>query len=275
MPRIPYFRELISFAKLGFGALDEEARSEVRRFILSLQNTSGGFCDRAGIPDAYYSLFGYFLTRAAELNGTDEAMRLYMRNYGVAAKSLIENCCLSVIEKDMQVSMLKRIRRLAVILRFLLSGSKGINGSYRYFMVFMALDANGFNNSMTRLAARFFLKRTILNYNAPCPVLAATVVLKLKLKADAGSELKRMMALFDGEQGFKAFPDSPGADLLSTAVSLAALKAANSDIRAIRHTCLNFLQENFDAGAFMAGNGDCERDLEYTFYGLLALGLLL
>ncbi|NCB08501.1 MAG: hypothetical protein EOM73_10090 [Bacteroidia bacterium] len=38
--------------------------------------------------------------------------------------------------------------------------------------------------------------------------------------------------------------------------------------------CLNLVQQNYDTGAFLSGDGDLSRDLEYTFYGLLTLGTL-
>ena len=33
-------------------------------------------------------------------------------------------------------------------------------------------------------------------------------------------------------------------------------------------------QQNFSNGAFLSGDGDTTTDAEYTFYGLLALGVL-
>jgi len=63
--------------------------------------------------------------------------------------------------------------------------------------------------------------------------------------------------------------------LLSTAVASFALKTANSDLRLVRPACLKLIEQNYSNGAFLAGNGDKMRDLEYTFYGLLALGVLI
>ena len=83
-----------------------------------------------------------------------------------------------------------------------------------------------------------------------------------------------LLSFFEEGRGFKAFPQVGTADLLSTAAALFALKEAGADLRIIAPSCLHFIQENYSSGAFLAGNGDEIRDLEYTFYGLLALGTL-
>ena len=45
-------------------------------------------------------------------------------------------------------------------------------------------------------------------------------------------------------------------------------------LRLLAPACLDWVQGLFSQGAFLSGNGDSSRDLEYTFYGLLALGSL-
>ena len=141
-------------------------------------------------------------------------------------------------------------------------------------MVFLALDAYGLNNRLTRLLARPFFNQMSAMVGMPCPVTAATLVLKSELGLPLKHELKQLMRFFDEEQGFMALERAPAADLLSTAVALAALKRGGADFRLVRPACLKLIEANYDAGAFLAGNGDQERDTEYTFYGLMALGLL-
>ncbi|NSW95909.1 MAG: hypothetical protein HPY62_14460, partial [Bacteroidales bacterium] len=63
-------------------------------------------------------------------------------------------------------------------------------------------------------------------------------------------------------------------DLLSTAVSLYALNYADSDLTEIRPDCLTFIDNLFMGGGFAGTVFDTEPDIEYTFYGLLALGAL-
>lgn len=293
--KIPFYRQLISYASEGFAMLDTESQDEVRKFIKDQQTESGGFIDRAGFPDLYYTLFGSFLLSAtdlfdtqpatADLNdqpdggprlpGNREKMLLYVgEQQRLPQKSLIHNSCLSILGKEFRHGSFNNIQRFVVILKDFVSGAGNISRSYQYFMVFLAFDAYGLNNRLTRMLARPFFKRQATMAEMPCPVVAATLVLKSELGLPLKQELKQLMRFFDEEQGFMALEGAPAADLLSTAVALAALKRSGADLRLVRPACLKLLEANYDSGAFLAGNGDQDRDTEYTFYGLMALGLL-
>lgn len=293
--KIPFYRQLIAFASGGFSALDAESQDEVTNFIQAQQTESGGFCDRAGFPDLYYSLFGFFLSSATGLlvaqstaaepnirshdllgpNGMRDRLFLYLNEQqSLPQNSLVNNCCLAIIGKESSGGYFKNITRLAAILRDFLSGAGDVSRSYQYFMVFLAFDAYGLNNRLTRMLARPFFKRQATMADMPCPVVAATLVIKSQLGLPVEPELSQLMVFFDEEMGFRALAGAPGADLLSTAVALVALKLCGADLRMVRPACLKLLENNFDSGAFLAGNGDWERDSEYTFYGLMALGLL-
>lgn len=269
-----FLSELISFASTGFNALDEQSRSETKEFIISQQNRSGGFNDRGGVPDAYYSLFGFFLSRAVSINESEVRLKTFIKEEKGFKKNLINRCCIAIIENETGSGLLKKISGLTGILFTFLSGSGGLSSSYQYFIVLLALDSYRLNNSLTRLIVRTFLRKNEIRDSMPCPVQAAHLVLKLKVGLDTGNEQHRISGFFDEGKGFKAFYDSENADLLSTAVALFALRMGKYDLIRVRHTCLLLLQDSYHSGAFVAGNGDEERDTEYTFYGLLALGLL-
>jgi prenyltransferase beta subunit len=73
--------------------------------------------------------------------------------------------------------------------------------------------------------------------------------------------------------GFVAAPDAPLPDLLSTAVALHALDALDVPWRDRREALLDFLDSLWtNSGAFHGSWADDEPDVEYTFYGLVALG---
>ena len=65
---------------------------------------------------------------------------------------------------------------------------------------------------------------------------------------------------------------APCEDLLSTAVALYALHFLDADIRIMKPDCLIFIDDLYDNGGFRATKYDSVTDVEYTFYGLLALG---
>jgi geranylgeranyl transferase type-2 subunit beta len=77
------------------------------------------------------------------------------------------------------------------------------------------------------------------------------------------------------EGGFRAHARIPSADLLSTFTGLVAL----SDLGALEQVDLAAAREYVEAlelldGGYLAGAFDDQADVEYTFYGLAAAGLL-
>jgi hypothetical protein len=85
-----------------------------------------------------------------------------------------------------------------------------------------------------------------------------------------------LLAQVHTEGGFKAIPQAPIPDLLSTATALHALSALERSLPSHLHEiCLNFLDTLWNAeGGFHGHWSDDHLDPEYTFYGLLALGHL-
>jgi hypothetical protein len=108
----------------------------------------------------------------------------------------------------------------------------------------------------------------------PCSFFAAMILVKFLTGKNVVKESNILMQYFEKGKGFKVFPEQENADLLSTAVSLFALKKISADLRLVTPDCLDLVQQNYDNGAFLSGDGDSSRDLEYTFYGLLTLGVL-
>ena len=118
------------------------------------------------------------------------------------------------------------------------------------------------------------LSRIEVDMHSPCSEVAAKVFLQKMLNQDGEKDQKLLKSFACESGGFKAFAHLQQADMLSTAVALFALDFAGSDLRLLKPACLDFIQQNFVDGAFLSGDGDQTADLEYTFYGLLALGVL-
>jgi prenyltransferase beta subunit len=75
--------------------------------------------------------------------------------------------------------------------------------------------------------------------------------------------------------GFFATPAAPIPDLLSTATALHALAALKTPIDALQEPCLDFVDSLWTSrGGFYGNWADDTLDVEYTYYGLLALGHL-
>ena len=108
------------------------------------------------------------------------------------------------------------------------------------------------------------------------PTTAAAVVVRRHLGAspdrDAG------MWLLDrchASGGFFAATDAPVPDLLSTATALHALSSLHVPLGGIREPCLDFVDSLWtNRGGFFGTWADDAADCEYTYYALLALGHL-
>lgn len=102
---------------------------------------------------------------------------------------------------------------------------------------------------------------------------AVTVLRQLGSPPPAGLDDWLLARLYPGG-GFRAIPEAPAPDLLSTATALHALSSLDTFPEAIREPCLDFLDSLWTGRAFCGHWADDEADAEYTFYALLALGHL-
>ena len=104
---------------------------------------------------------------------------------------------------------------------------------------------------------------------------AATMVRLLHGGRVEAGTLDVLRGRFHPAGGFHATPDAPIPDLLSTAATLYALRAAGAEVDAFRGGTLAFIEQCWDeSGGFRGHLLDDRADCEYTLYGLLALGCL-
>lgn len=290
---IPIYSQMIAILRNALSMLDEQGREEVIRSFLGQRNFDGGFQDRGGKSDLYYSLFGVMLLRAAELEiGESYERESAERNKNFTSESLlnlrqfisgqsktkvpgfIEQCCLVLLQKELKTSRFSRIKSLIHLGRSFWEERYFINLSYRSFVLFLTLDAVlPFRGILIRAAERM-LERTTVDEHSPCSEVAARVFLQKMMNRIVPDELNLLNSFFCASGGFKAFHHQEQSDMLSTAVALFVLDYTGCDLRLIKPACLDFIQQNYSDGAFLSGDGDQTADVEYTFYGLLALGVL-
>jgi hypothetical protein len=269
---IPIVYQFIRLLEKGFATLDVESQSEIKEFVLSCQHSDGGFTNRAGRPELYYSLFGVWLSKAIGLEkALDNHQRFILENAGTP-KELVDAFADMLIRKMLFEDEFKKPSKLKLI-KLAFQDAERIGVFYRLFLFLLTFD------SLYRAVNFRLLGRPLLSFyspsaESPCSVHAAVLVARQKAGLNIKKEAKIVHAFFENGKGFKTFRETDEPDLLSTAVALVALKFAGADLRLVKPTCLALIQQNFNAGAFLAGNGDEMRDLEYTFYGLLALGAL-
>lgn len=106
------------------------------------------------------------------------------------------------------------------------------------------------------------------------PATAAAVVTLAALGRDVPDAATRwLLAQQKPRGGWPAMPGLP-ADLLSTATALHALAAARAaPDAAAREACAAYVADlQAESGGFLGHEADTAADVEYTFYGLIAMG---
>ncbi len=133
----PFYRQMIDLLRNALLLLDEQGRGEVTYFVLNRQNPDGGFQDRGGRSDLYYSLFGGLMLRAAEretgdwrpetgeplpereaVEGSSQQGAILKLKQFVARQSsfevpgFIEKCCLVLLQKELKTGRNSQIKAL-------------------------------------------------------------------------------------------------------------------------------------------------------------------
>jgi hypothetical protein len=270
---IPVHLQLIHYLKAGFAVLDETVQQEVIAFVEEQQHKNGGFVNRGGNPDLYYSLFGFWLALATGNSNAIEKLKSFI-NTQKEDKTLgaIDEMVLLLIDAELSPG---KKHSLFSLLKMVFVKGKKIGLSYRFFLLTLIVDAQNSHKKLYYFFARiglFFFKP---KGNLPCSLIAALTFAKKTVGLKCTVEQQKLFSYYVESGGFRAFESVPTADTLSTAVALFALRETAFDMEIITPDCLGFIQQNYNSGAFLSGDGDETRDLEYTFYGLLALGTLI
>ena len=268
----PLYRDFIEIIEKGFLLLDEKSQQEVKKFISSQQHQNGAFTDRAGNPDLYYSLFGAWMSKALEMEVEQKRLSGYIEKNQSDEQKTVEFFSHLLISVSMEIDVKKP--SIPAHLKMAFNRNRQINVAYKAFLFLLGFDA-----LYGRKTIWYFLFRIGLTFytpsdNLPCSFMSALLIARFLTGMNTSQEQKQLFSYFEKGKGFKVFLESESADLLSTAVALFALKKTGADLRMVAPDGLNRVQQNYESGAFLSGDGDETKDLEYTFYGLLILGTL-
>jgi prenyltransferase beta subunit len=243
--------------------LDAQTIDEIKNYIKGQQTKEGGFADKAGNSDLYYTLFGCLVAEAFEIDEVKPALKAYLKNI-IATKELSGiylKCALIIYAKlfggTTPPSIIGTNKRLAA------QYSDFINVlSYYYSKDYISL-----------LLISQKLKKVKLSAEMPCSVMAASLILQ-DGKRKQHDEPWQWMSGYYRNGGFSAFSKIADSDLLSTGVALYSLRFVDSDLSVIKPDCLTYIDSLYSEGGFCASTYDAGPDVEYTFYGLLGLGSL-
>ena len=253
--------DFLKTCSAGFARMTDEAQNALRGVVQLMQKPDGQFPDRSGQEDLYYTLFGLCLAY-------------------VSGAEIDRNTCAKTLERAMPADLVHRaalahsrnllkLMNLPRAIRNLPFSAPGLD--------FPDLPDSAFPQGDRFSPYSCFLRNDTSTDLSPYR-LPDGLYSNLKCSSEYGvAATAAALCLHPDETTAVALaglqnPDGsfPGGDLLSAAVALYALKRtgykAKYDIR-------TFLSECFRPdGLFGAVPGDPSGDLEYTVYGLLAMG---
>lgn len=272
-----------------------ESRDLVASFLRERLNPDGGFQDRAGASDLYYTVFGLDALIALQETVPTEQTAPYLRTFRDC--SALDFVHLSCLARAWAALRAKPDDGLADQLLARIEACRSADGGYAttpgaaHGTAYAAYLAMGAYQDLGRalpdadaiLTSMHQLRATDGSYGnhpgRPSGITTATAAAVLvQHQLDAPADRDAGMWLLDrchARGGFFASRATPVPDLLSTATALHALAALHVPIAGLRDPCLDFVDSLWtNRGGFFGTWADDAADCEYTYYALLSLGHL-
>lgn len=289
---------MLQVARLAPKLLGDSAEL-VHAFLAGQQNADGGFRDRAGRSDLYYTVFGIEGLLALQAPLPKERLVPWLEGFGTGQPlDFVHVCCLircwaALGHEFVAARGMDWVAGVASRLEAFRAGDGGYNviaGSpfgtaYGGFLGGAAYQDLGqpMPEALRLVQSLKFLEtpdgawgneRGLKAGATNSTAAMVTLLLRLGMPvAPAVGDWLLRAAHRDG--GFLAVPGAPIPDLLSTATALHALAGLERDFSALKEPCLDFIDTLWtNEGGFHGHWGDDALDVEYTYYGLLALGHL-
>lgn len=286
--------EMLQVARLSPKLLGESAEL-VEAFLRSQQNPDGGFKDRSGNSDLYYTVFGMEALRALRKEESTPVTD-YLRSFGNGENlDIVHLACLIRCWANTQrgvppldvAAIAKRLESYRTMDGGYNTIAKSADGTaYGCFLILNAYqDLQYPMPRPDRLYECLQLLRADDGGYAnqqdapmgltPSTAAACSILRHLDEPAPAGMP-EWLLARQHPDGGFYATPMTPMPDLLSTATALHALSGMQVALEEpVREGCLDFIDTLWtNRGGFYGNWTDDVLDCEYTYYGLLALGHL-
>ena len=272
-----------------------ESSALVRSFLHEQLQPDGGFRDRSGGSDLYYTVFGLEALIALRADVPAENVRGFLLRHGTGESlDLVHLACLARCWAALPVPRLDS--QATSLLANHLEQFRSADGGYHtrlgsaYGTAYHGMLALGAYQDLglpvprpdalraslqsLKVAAGGFANEPAVTLGAT-PATAAAVIALRHLDAPLPDVTSWLLTQCHAEGGFLAAPGALMPDLLSTATALHALAALHASIDPIAERCLDFIDTLWTSrGAFYGTWADDEPDCEYTYYGLLALGHL-
>jgi prenyltransferase beta subunit len=271
-----------------------EAAPLVGDFVRGQMNADGGFNDRAGASDLYYTVFGLECLMALRADLPAAKVIPYLQMFGEGVRlDLVHLACLARCWADVSKTPPENAAAIAERIERHRATDGGYNASIgarhgTVYGTFMAMGAYQ-DLKMAMPEAERILECIAANQtedgayanhpDMPVGLTSATAAAATMLRQMNQPVQDRvgqwLLERVHRDGGFLAAPQAPIPDLLSTATALHALAGLHLDFEQIKEACLDFIDTLWTPrGSFFGHWGEDILDCEYTYYGLLALGHL-
>ena len=289
--------EMLQVARLAPQLLGDAA-GLVRGFIRSKTLDCGAWPDRDGRPDLYYTVFGMEALLALHTEPDWPRLADWLTTFGDGAGlDFIHLCCLARCWSAVPEDIVKLPDNSRTALLNHITAFQTPDGGFNQRRAAPRCTAYG---CLLGWAAHYDLRAPLPSAetlticlsslaipsggyaneprlpNGTVPATAAAVALHRHLRRtpSAGTGAWLLAQQHPGG-GFLAAPGAPLPDLLSTAVALHALDGMQVSFADYKDSLLDFTDSLWSADGGFHGNWtDDTLDVEYTYYGLLALGHL-
>ncbi len=266
-------------------------------FFQSQRREDGGFCDRDGRSDLYYTVFGIEGSLALQQRLPVDQLHRYVSAFSDGAQlDFVHVACLARCWSALPPEMQRECPREAILKR--IEAHRTPDGGYdplpgkpigSLYGAFMAVGAYqdlrqsvpeverllDFVGGLRDPQGAFQHSRELPVSLVPATAGAVTLLRHLGGQAIDPAVGEWFLSCRDPQGGFRPAPTAPVPDLLSTATALHALTSMKIDIGPWKETCLDFVDTLWtNRGGFYGHWEDTHVDCEYTYYGLLALGHL-
>ncbi len=279
--------QILDALKHGKNQLGSEALIHLSDFIKSQKMDDESFMNKAGKSDLYYTLFGWMLCLVLDIQLNTSKMADYLKRQTEDELDLIHYA----VYKRCQLIhfMMLRGKALTWIRMFYGQKIKALNAfknlphndqeaPYTQFIWLSLLEDTGNKTQNTSIKTLAKYKtpgggyRNLINgKTATTNATVASLSVFGQINGYQDSEdLTYLRNLQKASGGFAAAESSPIPDLLSTATAAFLLHCYGQKPN---YPVLEFIEAHWaEKGGFSATLADEKSDVEYCFYGLLALG---
>ncbi len=283
--------KLLKALQRGTDKLSVEALQKVSAFVESQKTPKHSFIGRGGDPDIYYSLFGWMLYYVLGIKCDKENLALCLSQYDETDLDLVHYAAYMrcrmlyhLLGNKKSTLLLRSVfnRKIKNLDEFEVVPHDDPQSPYTGFIWLSLLEDTG-----NTVKSKEFDLTVLEDYHLAdggymnvkngrtattnATVAALSIIGQLK-GYNKNEDVLYLRDLQNSLGGFRAVADSPVPDLLSTATALFMLHCYGVEPK---YSAEDFVEAHWlDSGGFSATLLDELSDVEYTFYGLLALGAI-